>query len=90
MRWPEFGAPFAEVLVARGSAIADITCPVAVEQCSQPMRHADLRATDRHEADDVQPAIRVCRLCNEDACDLRRGPSEHACRRLPSERETGG
>lgn len=41
-------------------------------------------------ADDMQPAIRVCRLGNEDACDLRRGPSEHAYRRLPSERETGG
>ncbi|WP_342306954.1 hypothetical protein [Burkholderia pyrrocinia] len=37
--------------------------------------------------DDVQPAIRVCLLCNEDAFDLRRCPSERAYRRLLAERD---
>ncbi|CAI8696499.1 hypothetical protein EMIT0111MI5_40307 [Burkholderia sp. IT-111MI5] len=32
-------------------------------------------------ADDVQPAIRVCRLCDEDACDLRRCVPIDSCRR---------
>ncbi|WP_176040976.1 hypothetical protein [Burkholderia stabilis] len=36
--------------------------------------------------DDVQNAIRVC-LLDEDACDLRRCPSERAYRRFLAERD---
>lgn len=38
-------------------------------------------------ADDVQNAIRVCLLCDEDACDLRCCPSKRAYRRFLAERD---
>ncbi|QVN19167.1 hypothetical protein [Burkholderia pyrrocinia] len=49
--------------------------------CEQPVRAP---------ADDMQNAIQVCRQCDEDACDLRRCPSERACRRFLAERDAGG
>ncbi|WP_193727281.1 hypothetical protein [Burkholderia sp. BE17] len=54
---------------ARGSAIADITRTVTVEPCSQLMPICEQLISAL--ADDMQHAIRVCRLCDEDACDLR-------------------
>jgi len=77
-----------QVLAARGAAIADLTRTLTPEQCAQllPICEQLVGAL----ADDMQNAIRVCRQCDEDACDLRRCPSERACRRFAAERETGG
>ncbi|CAB3746419.1 MULTISPECIES: MarR family winged helix-turn-helix transcriptional regulator [Burkholderia] len=76
-----------QVLAARGAAIADLTRTLTPAQCAQllPICEQLVGAL----ADDMQNAIRVCRLCDEDACDLRRCPSERAYRRHLAEREAG-
>jgi DNA-binding MarR family transcriptional regulator len=77
-----------QVLAARGAAIADLTRTLTPEQCSQLMPICEQLVGVL--ADDMHNAIRICRLCDEDACDLRRCPSERACRRFEAERQTGG
>ncbi|MEN2469652.1 MarR family winged helix-turn-helix transcriptional regulator [Burkholderia sp. GS2Y] len=77
-----------QVLGARGTAIADLTRTLTAEQCGQLMPICEQLIGAL--ADDMQNAIRVCRLCDEDACDLRRCPSERAYRRFVAERDTTG
>ncbi|WP_175843973.1 MarR family winged helix-turn-helix transcriptional regulator [Burkholderia arboris] len=77
-----------QVLAARGSAISDVTRTLTPEQCAQLMPICEQLVGAL--AGDMQHAIRVCRLCDEDACDLRRCPSERAYRRFVAERDAGG
>ncbi|AFQ48162.1 MarR family transcriptional regulator [Burkholderia cepacia] len=77
-----------QVLAARGAAIADLTRRLTPEQCAQLMPICEQLIGAL--ADDMQNAIRVCRRCDEAACDLRRCPSERAYRRYVAEREAGG
>ncbi|MGS0894259.1 MarR family winged helix-turn-helix transcriptional regulator [Burkholderia stagnalis] len=74
------------VLAARGAAIADATRTLTAEQCAQlaPICEQLIGAL----ADDIQNAIRVCRLCDEGACDLRRCPAERAYRQFATTRDT--
>lgn len=77
-----------QILAARGSAIADVTRTLTPEQCAQLMPICEQLVGAL--ADDMHNAIRVCRLCDEDACDLRRCPSERAYLRFAAERDAGG